>query len=150
MEKETLYVLTGEQAAALSAVLNRLIPDNGVMTGAGDLGISSFIDQVLFRGPHLRQPLLRLLARVQDGCGQGGFSQLTTADKDSRLRGAEQEEKEAFDTLIRAAYIGYYSHPDVLHALGAEPTDHEASELTPFDPGWLEEVRRRGPIYMDI
>ena len=93
MEKETLYVLTGEQAAALSAVLNRLIPDNGVMTGAGDLGISSFIDQVLFRGPHLRQPLLRLLARVQDGCGQGGFSQLTTADKDSRLRGAEQEER---------------------------------------------------------
>ena len=150
MEEATLKVLTGEQVAELSAVLNSLIPSNGDMPGAGDLGISSFVDQVLFRAPHLRPLLLRLLARVRNGCGQGGFWQLTSADQDSRLPRLEQEETEAFDTLVRAAYIGYYSHPDVLHALGAEPRDDQVGELTAFDPGWLEAVRRRGPLYIDI
>src|SRR5262245_6627412 len=60
-------ILTAEQGRVLGAVLNRLIPSEGKMPGAGDLGITSFIDTALGAAPHLRRHVMGVLATLPDG-----------------------------------------------------------------------------------
>src|SRR6267143_3572184 len=44
---EGFKVLTLDQGELLTTVLNRLVPSQGKMPGAGDLGVAQFVDDVL-------------------------------------------------------------------------------------------------------
>ncbi|MCY3846576.1 MAG: gluconate 2-dehydrogenase subunit 3 family protein, partial [Acidobacteria bacterium] len=107
----TYRVLTPEEGRALAAVLNRIIPATDVMPGAGDVGVARFIDGVLVDAPHLRPRITSLLHAADAG---ERFTNLREPERDSRLREMARREKESFDTLLRAAYTGYYSEPLVL------------------------------------
>ena len=59
-------LLTTPQDGALTTVLNCLIPSDGVMPGAGGLGIATFIDKALIEAPHLRRHIIGIVAMLPD------------------------------------------------------------------------------------
>ena len=139
-----LEVLTPAQGRVLAAVLNRLVPADGAMPGAGDAGVTGYIDQALLDAPHLRRPLVDLLDELR-GCG---FVRLPGAAQDERLCRLAADRPASFEALLHAAYTGYYSNPSVLTAAGWLPAGGAAPE--PFDLTRLDAVRKRGPIYRDV
>lgn len=136
-------VLTPEQGRVLAAVLNRIVPATDVTPGAGDVGIARFIDGVLVDAPHLRPSIVSLLQEADAG---ERFASLRETEQDARLRGISRREKASFDTLLRAAYTGYYSEPRVLAAIGRGPRSDPRGPTASFDTGLLDAVRKRGPI----
>jgi gluconate 2-dehydrogenase gamma chain len=117
-----LQFLTTEEAAALDAIVDRLIPADELGPGGKDAGCTIFIDRQLAgpygsnewlytQGPHAPNPLpsqglqtaltpreqyRKGLAALADYCGTtfGGrtFQQLTPADQDQVLKGLETGE----------------------------------------------------------
>lgn len=138
-----LEILTPAQGRLLAAVLNRLVPADDAMPGAGDAGVAGYIDQALLDAPHLRPPIIDLLDELR-GCG---FARLPGPEQDERLRRLAADRPASFDVLLHAAYTGYYSSPSVLTAAGWLPAGSAPSE--PFDQALLDAVRRRGPCYRD-
>ena len=128
----------------MAAVLNRIIPANEVMPGAGDVGVAHFIDAVLVDAPHLRRHIIGFLTEVE---AQGGSSRLSAAELDEMLQRMSQDRKESFDLLLQAANTGDYSEPQVLAAIGWVDSTQSSTRPEPFDGKLLEGVRKRGPIY---
>ena len=133
--------LTREHSCVLALVLNHIIPPNGVMPGAGDLGIASFINDALKAAPHLRVHIVGLLAALPD---EKGFRQLSHVEADAKLEQLERIQGDSFDILVQAAYTGYYSHERVQATLGwLDPVDARfASDH--FEASSLDGVRQRG------
>ena len=153
MEDEAHLVLTSRQALTLKAVLNSLVPPVDDLPGAGDLGLVSYVDKAMGDAPHLRRHILGLLDQLEIDCRQGrqqDFSDLTGPDKADILRRCEGSQPESFNSMVQAAYVGYYSHPGILDALRAAAPSELESHLIPFDPQLLENVVNRGPMYTDV
>ena len=51
--------LSGRQYALVSAVLDRLIPPQDTMPGAGQLGVADYLDGIAAQSPPTRAPFLR-------------------------------------------------------------------------------------------
>lgn len=153
MEDDAHLVLTPQQATTLNAVLNSLVPPVDDLPGAGDLGLVSYIDKALTDAPRLRRHILGILDLLEIECRQArqqDFSDLSGPEKDDMLRRCEQGNPEDFNAMVEAAYVGYYSHPRILDALGAMAPSEAESHLRPFDPQLLENVLNRGPMYTDV
>ena len=139
--------LTQTETRLLTRVLNRLVPADGAMPGAGDIEVAQFIDDLLIEAPHLRRPILDVLTAVHTA---GPATQASDAALDAQLTRIEQAHPAAFGVLVHATYTAYYSHPQVLDAIGWVPPDAEVAPPEPFDTTVLDAVRRRGPIYKDV
>lgn len=135
--------LARTETALLTRVLDRLIPSAGVMPGAGEVGVTQFIDDLVVDAPHLRPPIVDILGSV----GAATPAPVTDEQMDAALHRAELESPEAFGMLVHATYTGYYCHPEVLDAIGWVSPDANPNEPEPFDDSRLVAVRRRGPIY---
>jgi hypothetical protein len=135
-------VLTPNQHRVLAVVLNRLIPPNDAMPGAGDLGVGRFIEQLLASAPHLAphlRPLLDVFPNEQV------IGRIANADIDATLRTLETEQGESFDLLVQAAYNGYYGHARVQELLTwADPVDSGGRIPETLDSPILTTVRERG------
>jgi hypothetical protein len=137
-------VLTIEQAGLLEVVLNRLIPGDGVMPPAGDVGVAAYIDGVLADAAHLRHPILDVLSEV----ARANETEVRSPDAlDALLARIECTHRGAFASLIEAAYTGYYTHPQVLQALGWHHPGSHADTSETLDLALLENVVSRGPVY---
>jgi hypothetical protein len=134
----TTTVLTAHQATALTVVLNRLIPAEGIMPAAGTLGIAGFIDAALAAAEHLQPPILGVLAVLPN---DEELSTMSGDVLDERLRSIEQSDPHAFDLLLQATYTGYYRHPQVLQALGGVESDAQGElQLDRFQPAVLKQL----------
>jgi hypothetical protein len=133
-------VLTSEQGGVLTSVVNRVVPADGAMPGAGDVGVVDYIDDLLADAAHLRRPILDILAAVQSAQDEG---HLSGDEMDKLLATIERQQKASFNVLLQAAYTGYYGRSDVLKAIGWVESDDPREE---FDATLLEAVRQRGPI----
>ena len=85
-------------------------------------------------------------ARAVDGAGLAGLS---AALREDVLRRIERSHPEPFETLVRHAYDGFYSHPATVARLGLEPgpvqpRGHRIESAALPD---LARVVARGPIY---
>ena len=110
-------ILTEDQSRALPTVLNLLIPAEGALPGAGALGVAAFIEKALAAGPHLRRHIVGVMSALPDSVTLGT---LTAEQVEGLLRRIEQAMPESFDILLQATYTGYYSHPQVVAALGVQ------------------------------
>ena len=128
-------------SVALVAVLDRLLPADGTLPGAGGLGLAAQIDDAV------AAPLLDLLPE--------GFASLGREAQVAALTSAEAAAPAVFAQLQKFAYIAYYSDPRVLarveQATGyaARPPQPLGYELEPLDPALLDVVRSRPPQYRD-
>ena len=135
----------------LAHVLDTLVPAGREFPVAG----SAALDHVLAMArasTEVDALLSRALGLVEDAAGSiaADFAALDVDGRERVLRLAEAADRPTFDTLVRHAYDGYYSHPDVVARLGLEPgplhpRGHrvEAVEL----PDELARVAARRAIY---
>ena len=138
--------LARTETALLARALDRLIPSDGVMPGAGEIGVAQFINDLVVEAPHLRRPVVDILGSV----GATNSASVTDEQMDAALRRAELEHPEAFGVLVHATYTGYYSHPGVLDAIGWVSPEASPNEPKHFDDSRLAGVRRRGPVYRHV
>lgn len=98
----------------LRAVLNRVIPGEGGMPAAGDLGVAAFVDEAAGASVRLR----RQVGRVIGACRRESGAARSPHAIDRALRRLEHDRPADFDFFIQAVFAGYYTHPRVLTALG--------------------------------
>ena len=136
----------------LDAILDELIPpsEDGKIPGAGALGVAEFLPTANAYAPDPAGSVRTILDAVP-----ADFVALPRDEKVTALKRVEAAHGQAFETLVRLTYMGYYSRPDMrphfgvgahpIHPLGypvAHESDAMMDELT-------APVRARGKVYRD-
>ena len=159
-------VLTDAQRELLTQVLDRIVPAGDGLPGAGECGVADFVEsasgskQGQDRRPRgggnpsatrLLVDGLKLIEMNAEHRASGAFAVLDGDAQDEVLRAVESESPEFFDELVRLTYVGYYSQPRIVAALGLEarPPQPLGFELEQADLSPLDNVRKRGPVYRE-
>jgi hypothetical protein len=146
--------LSEDQRRALAPVLDGFIPpsDDGVLPGAGALGLAADVDVALRRVPDIHAMVVESLAALDRLAARHGAARFTAlaagqqADVLNELSCSEQ----AFPPMLMLYVFGcYYKHPRILthYGLEARPPHPKGWEVAPTDLSLLDPVRKRGPIY---
>ena len=138
----------------LNAILDELIPPSadGRIPGAGQLGVASFFATASAYAPHPTEAVRCVLDYVQS---YDGFQAAARVKKIEVLKQAETQVPEAFQTLIRLTYMGYYSRSDTrpYFGVGAHPTHPTGYDVEQESDTVLADltapVRQRGKVYRD-
>ena len=146
--------LNDDQRTALAPVLDAFVPrsQDGVMPGAGELGIAADLDEVLQREPAMHAMVVASLAAMDGlarGRGAARFTALAPAVQAEVLNELSCTEH-AFPPMLMLYTFGcYYKHPRIMahYGLEARPPHPKGYEVAPIDLSLLDPVRRRGPIY---
>ena len=148
---------TSKDRTLLDAVLDQMIPASadGRVPAAGRLGTGEFILRIAASEPTtsvlIRQGLDHL-AKLTEASGLD-FTVLDAASRRDLLLKLEVEKAEAFQAILRHAYMGYYSRPDIrlLFGLSAQPTQPFGYEVPLESPellaGLTADVVARGQCY---
>lgn len=145
-------VLSEEQRRLLVAALDRIVPPNGVLPGAGGLGVDAAIDRTLALTPRLRRLFLDGLAEIavtsERETGRD-FLALDTSTQEAVLRTVEEAEPAFFAALVEHAYRGYYVQPEVYAAIGytMRPPQPLGHELAPWREELLQLQVDRAPFW---
>ncbi len=144
---------SGEQRELLDCVLDQLIPasTDGRVPAAGAIGVADFLSQATSYAWDPAGAVNTVLTCISDKAP--AFAALDPADRVAVLKQVEQQESEAFATLVRLTYMGYYSRSDIrpLFGVGAHPV-HPGGYPVPREDDELMEtlvapVRNRGEVY---
>ncbi len=133
--------------AVIDALLDQIIPASadGKVPGAGQLGVAGFVLRTAGDDPALHQMLDRAQALTEAG------NPLDAA----LVQRLEADFPQAFTTLQRLTYMGYYSRADVrpLFGLSALPVHPKGYDVPEESPELLEAltapVKARGGIFRD-
>ncbi len=133
----------------LASVLDEIVPRSrdGKLPGAGELGLTAYIDQALRKAPDLRPLITQGLAELEElarqRCGRR-FPELSKEEKVALLN-----EQSFMLPLTLHTYAGYYQNARVMEVLGLEArAPHpKGYEMKPNDLTLLEDVRRRPKGY---
>ena len=145
-------VLSGEQRRLLVAVLDRIVPPTGALSGAGSLGGDAAIDRTLAQTPRLRRLFLSGLAEIEVTAAREtgqAFSALDGERQDGVLKSVEQAEPAFFAALVEHTYRGYYVRPEVQAAVGfiTRPPQPLGHELAPWREDLLQLQVSREPFW---
>ena len=146
-------LFTEDQLNLLAAVLNRIIPAEGQLPGAGELEIGDFIEGVVSKVNGLRRLFTEGLAWVDIIASQeagGEFQSLLDSAQDAVLQVVENQQPAFFAELIRQCYNGYYTNPKVFDLIGYTQSDPQGYQPKPFDESLLEAQRRRAPFWRQV
>lgn len=136
--------LTAAQRRLLGALLDRLIPAVGELPGAGAMGIAGDLETMAAgHGRYATAIAACLAALPADFIGLAGEAQ------DASIRAVETSEPDHFGILLRAAYIAYYSRPEVHKRIGwrTGPLQPAGFPLSPFEESVLDTIRKRKPFW---
>ena len=135
----------------LIAVLDRIIPRSGIMPGAGEAGVATFVQSELAKEIDLAELFSRGLEQISSNSLDRGapFTDLPDNLRDEILRGIEANSPEFFSALIKHTYGGYYTDRKILRLLGDDgrPPQPSGHTIERGDLSLLEAVRKRGAIY---
>ncbi|PKB80202.1 MAG: hypothetical protein BZY88_09365 [SAR202 cluster bacterium Io17-Chloro-G9] len=148
-------VFSAPQRTLLTAVLDRIIPANGALPAAGELGVGTFVENVAGGDPQLTRLFNEGLRQIEIEASQesdSGFTALAGDAQDSVLRGVEASAPVFFEQLVRQTYNGYYTSPRVFEHIGYElpgpPVPGAQPEL--LDESLLDKQRRRAPFWTKV
>ena len=146
----TNHILSTEQRALLVAVLNRIVPAQGEMPAAGDLGIGEFVESVAAGSSNKRRDLLGGLVRIELAAAERGgtFASLSADVQTETLRAVQATDPEFFQELVTQTYRGYYTNDRVFDLLSYRAPHREDYAPRPFDESLLEPVRQRGQVWV--
>lgn len=140
-------VLGPEDLDLLAAILETLLPGDGVMPPASNTGAARAVDGYLAERTALRAPILDALTavRIAAHASGGDFGALPEARRIAALEAVEGAHPHVFDALLVQAYTGYYTDPGVQARLGVPsplmPIGHPRSTSGTIDPARLDRVR---------
>lgn len=143
-------VFTEAQRDLLAGVLNRIIPPEGPLPGAGDLGLADFIEGLVAAQPQLRRLFIDGLAQIEITAGRDGtaeFQALADDGKDAALREVEASKPEFFEALVRQTYNGYYTDASIFQELGYPESTPGGTPPELLDERLLEQQRQRAPFW---
>ncbi|MDA0722294.1 MAG: gluconate 2-dehydrogenase subunit 3 family protein [Proteobacteria bacterium] len=143
---------TDTQRTVLDAILDELIPssDDGTVPGAGVLGVAEFLPTAQAYAPDPAGSVHTILNAVSSD-----FVALPRDEKVAVLKRVEAAHGQAFETLVRLTYMGYYSRPDTRPyvGVGAHPIHPNgypvARETDALMDALTAPVRARGKAYRD-
>jgi hypothetical protein len=154
MGRATPTPLSDDQRRALAPVLDGFIPasDDGVLPGAGELGVAADLDQALQRDPDLHAQVARSIAGLDRLAGRRGAARFTalSAAAQAEVMAELSRSEDAFPPMLLVYTFGcYYKHPRILAHYGfeARPPHPKGYEVAPTDLSLLDPVRTRGSIY---
>ena len=145
---------TASQIELVTAVLDRIIPADGTLPGAGEVAVD-FLDGAVGGSPGLKRSFGTGLSEIQvyaQATHGQDFINLSGEDQDAVLRHTEAAQSEFFEALVRQTYDGYYSNSTVLEALGIEarPPQPRGHQLEQGNLDLLENVKKRGIAYRTV
>jgi hypothetical protein len=152
----TPNILSGDERALLTAVLNGIIPPGDGKPGAGEIGVAATIERTMAASAPLRRLFRDGLiaidvasAREHSNGTQTGFAGLDAGAQLAVLRAIEQDLPTFFAALVDHTYRGYYTDPQVYAAIEYDhrPPQPLGHYLPPFDPALLERQRTRAPFW---
>lgn len=145
-------ILSDEQGALLTAALNRIVPAEGDIPGAGDLGIADFVAGVAAADAGKRRRFLDGLRRIElVAAGQGAsFSDLPDAAQTAVLQAVSEAAPDFFQELVTQTYRGYYTSQAVFDRLQYRAPNRADYAPRPFDETLLEPVRARGQMWTPV
>ena len=145
-----ITILDDAQRVLLDATLNRIVPAQGDMPGAGDLGIAAFVESVAAGSAAKRRLLMDGLVQIELAAQErgGSFATLSETAQDDALKLVEETNPEFFQELVTQAYRGYYTDKTVCSLLSYRAPNRADYDPLPFDESLLEPVRQRGQIWM--
>ena len=143
---------TDTEKFVLNAILDELIPpsNDGIIPGAGALGVAEFIASAQAYAPAPVESATTIIKAVGDDFATG-----SRIEKIADLKRVEAGHPDAFATLIRLTYMGYYSRPDTRphFGVGAHPIHPKGYEVARESAAQMDEltapVRARGKVYHD-
>lgn len=141
--------LSEASRALLDGILDQLIPANPErrIPGAGAAGVGDFIERNRVNDSEVAACIDRLLGHSR--CLQGS---VTT----EAIRQLEADLPEAFETLLKLTYMGYYSRPELRQLVGVAswPVHPRGYDVQREDNALLDDltepVRKRGPVYRQV
>ena len=149
--------LPAQKRELLTAVQDRLIPRDGEMPGAGELGGAEVVSGYMNEFPHLQRAILETLEAIEaksktHGAGDAtrpAFDQLDPSTKDEIFRDVESEFPGRFAVLVTQTYNSYYTNPTIQKILGAGalPPQPHGFEMPDFDESKLDGVKERGKTW---
>jgi len=145
-------VFTDTQRDLLTSVLNCLIPPEGQLPGAGDLGLVTFVEGAIEGEARLNRLFNGGLAQIEIAAGNrdpSGFQALNDDGKDATLKEVEASHPEFFDALVLQTYNGYYTNPNVFQLIGyaKRPVQGTSGSLELLDESLLEQQKQRAPFW---
>ena len=147
-------MLNDDQRRALAPVLDGFIPRSadGVLPGAGELGIARDLDEALQRVPAMHAMVVESLAALDRLARQRGVDRFTALAEEQQAEVLNELScsEQAFPPLLMLFTFGcYYKHPRVLahYGLEARPPHPKGYEVAPTDLSLLDPVRKRGARY---
>ena len=143
-------ILSAEQRSLLAAVLNRIVPAQNEMPGAGDIRIADFVESVAAGSAATRRRLLEGLVQIELAASArgGDFAALSSDAQTDALSAVEATSSDFFQYLVTQTYRGYYTHETVTERLSYRAPNREGYDPLPFDESLLEPVRERGEIWV--
>jgi len=148
-------IFSPAQRLLLTGVINRIIPAQDSLPGAGDLGIAAYIEDAAAGTPELTSLFNGGLAQIDVAAGRGsaeGFEALSNTDKDELLRSIEAANPVFFGHLVLQTYNGYYTDPKVFDLIG-----YTIPKLAPpgsqpelLDVSLLDQQRKREPFWKRV
>ena len=145
----TNTILDETQRSLLGATLNRLIPAQGDMPAAGDLGIAAFVESVAAGSAAKRRLLMDGLVQIELAAQErgGSFATLSETAQNDALKLVEETNSAFFQELVTQTYRGYYTDESVCSLLSYRAPNRADYDPLPFDESLLEPVRQRGQIW---
>ena len=146
-------IFTEAQKSLLTVALNCIIPEEGRMPGAGDLGVIEFIENVVAPDPKLRRMVIDglsqivVVASVQYG---QEFGELDRYGQNEALKEMQVQQPVFFDFLLRQCYNGYYTNAQIQALIGYQRPSPSEYEYKPFDESLLEPQRQRAPFWTQV
>jgi hypothetical protein len=145
-------VLDDAQRTLVTLALNRIVPAQATLPGAGDFGVGTSIEHALADSARLRRLFLEGLSEIAiTAQAQTGkeFVDLDAASQTSVLESVEQRSPSFFVALVEHTYRGYYVLAEVQLAVGFEPRPPQplGHQLPEFDHTLLDRQRQRAPFW---
>lgn len=138
----------------LTAALNRIIPGEAKMPGAGELGMARFIEEAAAGSPTKTRLFTQGLAAIEVTSTRltgKDFAAATEQEQDQTLQSVESSDPAFFDELVRQAYNGYYTDPTVFEAIGySMPQPNITGQPDLLDESLLEKQRQRAPFWTKV
>ena len=141
----------------LDALLDEIVPASadGRVPSAGVLGVTEYLAERAADHPALAATIRKALAHAAKLADARGarFDALDAAGRVAVVEALERDAPEAFVTLLRHTYMGYYSRADVRphFGLSPKPTQPDGYTVPDDDPdemaALLAPVRARGRCY---
>jgi hypothetical protein len=143
--------LTDDDRRILRAALDRLIPPVDDLPGAGGMGILDDVERMAAEHARYQIALVLFLAALASAA-PAGFLSLAGDEQDAALRAVEASAPIDFANVLEAAYVAYYSRPEVHARIGWKtgPIQPDGFELPPFDESILDTVRHRKPLWRQV